>query len=464
MPLPTKVGSGRGLLHTRFRPTDVGGLQIWVDASRPVNCSRGMHCAVASSQYGEVTSVASLQGGAQDWAIAVWIKLDSKGALRTFVSKDNTGAGEYCLRYNNSSDRFELLVYSAINTPVSILANTLGSPSTGTWYLLTASYDNTAHVASLSVNAGTADTGSVTSVAAGAAAFRIGADVRNAGSSLHDGMLDSVGFWHRTLTLSGAGNDAELLYNGGSGQRYAQLSTAQKTSLQSWYDLEEYTGSSRQDSQGSNTISAGSLGTHGVGVTTFNVDGDHLELLPDYSGQNHPGSGVASTNSPVFKKSLYNNLNALRFDAPSQMTFAGPSFGRGLTVFMVFAPDSNSSAGRRLLCSTSNNWLLGPYNNNAQHYAGNFINVQTAMATNKMVLLTLVEGASSSTLYLNGAVVGSSAAESNTLAIPAFSAGGAFGENALADLGEMLIYNTALQEELRKPIDAYCIQKWGILV
>jgi hypothetical protein len=64
-----------------------------------------------------------------------------------------------------------------------------------------------------------------------------------------NGRLDEVGFWKRVLTASERG----ALYNNGAGRPYLNLTASEKTSLVSWWALNELSGL-RADWHGSNSL------------------------------------------------------------------------------------------------------------------------------------------------------------------------------------------------------------------
>lgn len=172
-----------------------------------------------STQYFNIADNADVSTGDIDFTFALWVNLESKGDYRIFIGKDESGQREYLTFYDLASDRFSFSVFTP--TQVDVLANTLGSPSTATWYFIVCWHDATANTVNIQVNNGTADstaTGGALS-ASGTAPFRIGAR-STAGSLLPmDGLIDEVGFWKRVLTAP----EKTFLYNSGSGRSYSDI-------------------------------------------------------------------------------------------------------------------------------------------------------------------------------------------------------------------------------------------------
>lgn len=126
--------------------------------------------------------------------------------------------------------------------------NNWSAPNLNKWWLLTYVYDAIAHTVTMYLNdaAGTpASTGVRTLSELGGAFTLLG----GARSTYDTNKAASAGFW--TKALSGA--EVAELFNNGAGLRYADLSDGLKTSLVSWWNLDEQSGV-RYDSHGSNDL------------------------------------------------------------------------------------------------------------------------------------------------------------------------------------------------------------------
>lgn len=157
----------------------------------------------------------------EDFTIAYWVYLDAKAAAYQCATRYRTDTDQrhWRLVYGSGPDRFQFTVSSdgsAANETIFNL-NSLGSPSTATWYFLVASHDSTADRVRVSANAGTVDE---TAYASGVfetstADFTLGAQHAGGGAP-HDGRLDEVALWSRELTA----REIRWLYNGGAGRSY----------------------------------------------------------------------------------------------------------------------------------------------------------------------------------------------------------------------------------------------------
>ncbi len=204
----------------------------------------------ANSEFLSKADNAALSTGDIDFSIAAWVYLDSnsQGAI---VSKYNTGTIEYGLFYQTGENRFILYV-SSNGTGGGlgyVFANNFGAPSTGTWYFVTAWHDSSANTINISVNNGSANsTSHTTGVFDGTADFNIGASGNGTGN-FWNGRIANVGFWKKVLTSA----ERTSLYNTGTGKMYQDLGTDEKTSLTSYWNLNEASGT-RNDAHSTNNL------------------------------------------------------------------------------------------------------------------------------------------------------------------------------------------------------------------
>lgn len=207
----------------------------------------GANYFASLNQSHQLASNASLQAGNIDITVACWVQLYSKGAVRCFICKGNITAAastEYSLEYNSATDRFTFLISDG-TTVTTVADNTLGSPNIGQWYLVFGIYDSVADLAWCYTNTGAGTSAAqATGIQAAANIFRLGSDSTN--TRPMDGIIDSAGYWKRALSAA----DRATLYNNGYGLAFIDLSSALKTSLVSWWDLD---GNAR-DSFGTNTL------------------------------------------------------------------------------------------------------------------------------------------------------------------------------------------------------------------
>jgi hypothetical protein len=182
--------------------------------------SGGRDFEADSSEYFSIADNADLSTGDIDFTLQAWVQLESKGSVRVIVGKwPAVGNFEYLLYYDSGADRFTAVVSSNGSNVISVVANNLGSPSTGTWYLIHFWHDSVNNLIGISANAGAADTTAHSGgVRDGNGPLNVG---RNDDGDTHfwDGLIDEIGFWKRVLTS----DERTELYNGGSGRDYAYI-------------------------------------------------------------------------------------------------------------------------------------------------------------------------------------------------------------------------------------------------
>ena len=190
-------------------------------ASAAGKVSNGADFEATNTEWLSSADNASLSTGDIDFTVAAWVKAETlAGSARRIVTKmTDTSVREYSLHYNAATARFTFYVANAAGALVgTVSADTLGAPSTGTWYFIVAWHDSVNNTVSIQVNNGAADSANTTGVPADTAAtFQIGA--YGAGLEPFDGIIDEVGFWKRTLTTA----ERTWLFNSGNGRSYAAI-------------------------------------------------------------------------------------------------------------------------------------------------------------------------------------------------------------------------------------------------
>lgn len=173
-----------------------------------------------TTKHLSIADNSDLSTGDIDFTFSGWVYLNSKASSQAFLGKNSaaTGGAEYLLMYDIGADRFAFRVYRATDSSVAAVANTLGSPSTGTWYHITCWHDAAADTVNICVNNGAVDsvaTGGALQ-ASGAANFKIGAIDYSGFEYYVNGRVDEMGFWKKVLTSA----ERTALYAAGSGLSY----------------------------------------------------------------------------------------------------------------------------------------------------------------------------------------------------------------------------------------------------
>ncbi len=296
-----------------FNPRRLTGLDLWLRADRMVDTGGARQFTAANSEYFAKADNADLSTGNIDFTLAAWVYLDAKVANRTIFGKYETTGNqrEFVLRYDITADKFHFIVSSNGSATFAKSATTLGSPSTGTWYFVVAEHDAANDTLSIQVNNGTIDSAAYSSgVNDGTGPFHLGALDISAAPNYMDGRLARAGFWKRTLTTA----ERTSLYNAGAGLLHSELSAALKTSLVSYWNLNEPSGNAL-DAHGSNDLTDTNTVTNAAGPGEGRaVDGDPVSTWTDISSNTKAFSQATIAKRPTFQTNVLSGKPVVRFD------------------------------------------------------------------------------------------------------------------------------------------------------
>jgi hypothetical protein len=171
----------------------------------------------ANNRWLRCPSNSNVSMGNFDFSVSCWLRLTTKAADTIFVGKCGATNGTWQITYKVATDRFVWQTFglAAYSGYAEAVANTLGSPSTGTWYFIVCDHNATANTISIQVNNGTIDSAAQTN----GTYVEITNDFSMSnGDALQqiDGDLDEVGLWKRVLSPL----DRSDLYNSGLGLTY----------------------------------------------------------------------------------------------------------------------------------------------------------------------------------------------------------------------------------------------------
>lgn len=260
---PPKSNSLRRNLVAFWKLGEAGGTRY---SSKSPGIGPAAQFTSANTESLSKTSNASLVTGNIDFTIACWVYLDSESGVMIPLSKLAAVSDvEYEFGYNNATDRFAMTYTNG--DAVSVVANTFGAVSTGTWYLLIGWYDATADTLNITVNNGAVDSladggvkppGNLTGL--------LGIGIRGAdGTYPWNGRIKGVALWKKVLSAA----ERTTLYNNGNGLAYRDVSGSLLTSLISWWDLSEFAGT-RYDSVTTNHLTDNNTVTQATGVAGGN--------------------------------------------------------------------------------------------------------------------------------------------------------------------------------------------------
>lgn len=179
------------------------------------------NCARFTSANSEYLSIADNDdlGYSGDFSIATWFR-DGIGNA-TLACKGTTGfqGAEWEILLEFISGGFKLAARLTNSGGGQTVASSAAALSNGNWYLGIVTYKAATRAITVSVNAGTRGTVTLSSFnpARKSQPLRLGANLGV--STFYNGRLDQFGFWKRALTPA----EEAWLYNSGNGRTYAEI-------------------------------------------------------------------------------------------------------------------------------------------------------------------------------------------------------------------------------------------------
>ena len=173
----------------------------------------------ANTEYLSIADNSDLSSGDVDMTLACWVNADSLASNPSIFGKwVGPAKKEYYLRYTTDAglNRYDWYWSTDCLATANVAANTLGLPSTGTWYYLIAWHDSVSDTISIMVNDGAADS---TAAAGGCDQDHSFQMAALDGLANWDGQIDICAVWKRTLTAA----EKTWLYNSGNGRQYSDI-------------------------------------------------------------------------------------------------------------------------------------------------------------------------------------------------------------------------------------------------
>jgi hypothetical protein len=223
-----------------------------------------------TNDFLSVADNSTLDTGGASWSFAAWVNPTASGTFTVLASKLGANPNLSWLIARENASNF-LQLWSSTNGTSAVTNRSTGNVAVlaGNWYLVvcvnTVSAGNT--TTQFSVNgstlAGSAQwTGTVFD---NAASFILGAR-GDTGSQRWNGRMDGAALWNgRALSQS----DITELLNAGRGLKYVGLSSNLRTTLTSFWNLDEDASATRIDSHGTNNLSNNGAVGRGQGVAYY---------------------------------------------------------------------------------------------------------------------------------------------------------------------------------------------------
>lgn len=275
----------------------------------------------STSNYLSASDNASLDF-TSSFTIAGWVNFDSltQTGDALIVQKNSAQYRLLGIGYAGGGTTqlyFDVNSSGAITRPISL----------SDWVFVVAEWNASTLKTSLTVNLGTAATGSSTQPAVSATSLAVGQRMY--------GRLESLGMWSRVLTTA----EQTYLFNLGRGRKYAELGLSGTdgsdllTNCESFWNLDEASGT-RVDSRGVNNLFVNGTVNQGQGV---NYQEGIVSRWLDLSGNNRHLNQLTNSKRPGYRISQVNGKPAIIFDgSDDSMKTSAYTLNQPTTVILVF--------------------------------------------------------------------------------------------------------------------------------
>jgi fibronectin-binding autotransporter adhesin len=253
------------------------------------------------------------------------------------------------------------------------------------------------------------------------------------------------------LTLAGAGNDS-----------YAGATTIDSGTL----TLKRFPPAAPPpgavlwlDAADSSTLFADNAAAQPVAAS-----GDTVARWNDKSGNNNHATLTGSQTAPTYQAGVTNGLSCVRFSSLTTCGMTTPlAISNGsFSVFIAASYNSTNVQFRRAI-QGSDNWLIGPYNNQWQFFNGGFFAGVVSVPTRFFLMESI--GNATQAGYVDGVYKASrTGSYPGTIHLAAVSpaAGPPYAEPLDGDIAEVLIYTNAMTAADRIAVESYLKTKWGL--
>jgi len=197
-------------------------------------------------------------------------------------------------------------------------------------------------------------------------------------------------------------------------------------------------------------------------------DGDTITTWPDQSGNGFDVFQSTADNRPIFKLGIRNGLPVVRFDGVDDLLandavlnpFPDPA---SWTIAVAYST-ADTTGGRRVVGCNANT-LVGPYSGKYQVYDGGFTDGPNVVPGDWVVQIGVHTNGSGASQFLNGELAGSPTAGTQHTG-DGIGIGAAFatGEFCTCDVGDVLIYPSALNTANRQALEDYLGAKYSITI
>jgi hypothetical protein len=203
---------------------------------------------------------------------------------------------------------------------------------------------------------------------------------------------------------------------------------------------------------------AGTLQTSGG--STAVADGDPVGEWQDQSGSGNHFAQATGAARPTLKLAIQNGRSVARLDGTDDSMTLTLAVPQPFTVAMAIRC-TNANNGYALDGATLNRTLISfPNGTTVRFFAGNIVDATVADSTVFSTLVALFDGASSVLRWNDAETAGNVSTGSNNGGFT-LGSGGDGTQPFTGDVGEVLIYDSALSPADRASVADYLKDRWG---
>ncbi|NQT52552.1 PEP-CTERM sorting domain-containing protein [bacterium] len=193
------------------------------------------------------------------------------------------------------------------------------------------------------------------------------------------------------------------------------------------------------------------------------ANGDPVATWADASGNSNDATAAGSKQPAYIATSSLGGRPVVRFDGTDDgMATALDISSPDYTVFALFNYNDSTSAMRRAV-QGSNNWLIGPYNNELRHYAAGWVSTGTAVTPTEFYLAEATNDGAASLFRVDGVNRTTSSSPTGVPGTIHLGGSGAFPAELLnGDMAEVLVYDRALTNRESNRVGMYFQDKYGL--
>jgi hypothetical protein len=216
------------------------------------------------------------------------------------------------------------------------------------------------------------------------------------------------------------------------------------------------------------------LFTNTAGTAPIANDGDLIARINDKSGAGHNATQITSANRPTYKVNIQNSLSIARGDGTRGPLFIGALLFSGVahTVFTAHKLAATGGTGQLFgIGNASSNGIMYGYNGGYLTAVPNgAVNVNASIEAVVWCNTCGYYAAATGGYFLNNGQIfnpGSNWPSTTVLVAPSGTAtwlmAYADGSNAFnGDMGELIVYNRALNALERRLVSEYLASKWAV--